>query len=164
MWTYFSLPWGSWYVHFASCFYINIYCIMGCYYTLYLNTYGYFSYFTRFTMKRGDADSWNSGWKRSKHWKPILHCSKNPETPWNLFLELIRIAERKKYTRGPTPCPGDRRAPPPHRARPPISWAPWWASGIHLLLYEGFYPGKKSWASLWDETLPPRGGTLAEPI
>ena len=29
------------YVHFASCFYINIYCIMGCYYTLYLNTYGY---------------------------------------------------------------------------------------------------------------------------
>ena len=25
---------------------------------------------------------------------------------------------------------------------PPISWAPWWASGDHLLLYEGFCPEK----------------------
>ena len=25
---------------------------------------------------------------------------------------------------------------------PPVSWAPWWPSGAHLLLYEGFYPGK----------------------
>ena len=31
---------------------------------------------------------------------------------------------------------------PPCRARPPISWAPWWASGVHLLLYHHFYPGK----------------------
>ena len=98
------------------------------------------SYFTRFTMKRGNAGSWNSGWKRSKRWKPILHCSKSPETPRNNLLELIRISERKKYTRGPTPCPGDRgRAS--YRA-PPISWAPWWASGVHLLLYHHFYPGK----------------------
>ena len=98
-------------------------------------------YFTRFTMKRGNAGSWNSGWKRSKHWKPILHCSKSPETPRNMFLELIRIIERKKYIRGTTPCPGEWRAPP-YWARHPISWAPWWASGVHLLLYEGFYPGK----------------------
>ena len=27
---------------------------------------------------------------------------------------------------------------PPCRARPPISWAPWWASCVHLLLYEVF--------------------------
>ena len=47
---------------------------------------------------------------------------------------------------------------------PPVSWAPWWPSGAHLLLYEVFYPGKKSQASLRDETLPPHGGTLAEPI
>ena len=71
------------------------------------------SYFTRFTMKRGNAGCWNSGWKRSKHWKPILHCSKNPETPRNLFLELIRIIERKKYIRGPTPWPGGWGARPP---------------------------------------------------
>ena len=100
------------------------------------------AYFTRFTMKRGNAGSWNSGWKRSKHWKPILHCSKNPETPGNLFLELIRIIERKKYIRGPTPWLGGWGARPPLLGAPPVSWAPWWPSGVHLLLYEGFYPGK----------------------
>ena len=54
------------------------------------------SYFTRFTMKRGNAGSWNSGWERRKRWKPILHSSKSPETPRNNFLDLIRISERKK--------------------------------------------------------------------
>ena len=49
-------------------------------------------------------------------------------------------------------------------ARPPASWATWQPSGAHLLLYEVFYPEKKSEASLRDETPPPRGGTLAEPI
>ena len=42
---------------------------------------------------------------------------------------------------------------------PLASWAPWWPSDAHLLLYEGFYPRKKSKASLRDETPPPRGGT-----
>ena len=54
------------------------------------------SYFIRFTMKRGNADSWNSGWKRSKHWKPILHNSKRPKAPRNNFLDLIRIFGQKK--------------------------------------------------------------------
>ena len=71
------------------------------------------SYFIRFTMKRGNAGSWNSGWKRSKHRKHILHCSKRPETPRNLFLELIRIIERKKHLRGPTPWPEGGGAPTP---------------------------------------------------
>ena len=31
---------------------------------------------------------------------------------------------------------------PPLYCAPPISWAPWWSSGVHLLLYEGFCPGK----------------------
>ena len=100
------------------------------------------SYFTRFTMKRGNAGSWNSGWKRSKHWKPILHCSKSPETPRNMFLELIRIIERKKYIRGPTPCPGGWGGAPTPTGRAPVSWAPCLPPGVHLLLYEGFYPGK----------------------
>ena len=99
------------------------------------------SYFTRFIMKRGNAGSWNSGWKRSKHWKPILHNSKSPETPRNNFLELIRISGRKKYTRGAHTL-STRQGAPPYRARPPISWAPWWASGVHLLLYHCFYLGK----------------------
>ena len=93
------------------------------------------SYFTRFTMKRGNAGSWNSGWKRSKHCKPILHNSKSPKTPRNMFLDLLRIIERKKYIGGPTPWPGGWGAPP-------VSWAPWWPSGVHLLLYESFYPRK----------------------
>ena len=58
-------------------------------------------------------------------------------------MELIRIIERKKYIRGPTPWPGGWGARPPLLGAPPISWAPWWPSGAHLLLYEGFYPGKK---------------------
>ena len=76
------------------------------------------SYFTRFTMKRGNASSWNSGWKRSKHWELILHCSKNPETPRNQFSELIRIIERKEYITGPTPWPGGWGRAHPYWARP----------------------------------------------
>ena len=79
---------------------------MGCYYTLYLNNYGYSLIFYKVYHEEGNASHWNSGRKRSKHWKPILHCSKNPETPRNLFLELIRIIERRKYQRGPTPLLG----------------------------------------------------------
>ena len=30
----------------------------------------------------------------------------------------------------------------PPTGHTPISWAPWWASGVHLLLYHHFYPGK----------------------
>ena len=33
-------------------------------------------------------------------------------------------------------------ARPPLPGAPPVSWAPWWPSGAHLLLYEGFYPEK----------------------
>ena len=82
------------------------------------------SYFTRFIMQRGNAGSWNSGWKRSKHWKPILHCSKRPKTPRNLFLELIRIIERKKHLRGPTPWPGGWGALPPLLGAPPSPGPP----------------------------------------
>ena len=45
-------------------------------------------------------------------------------------------------TKGPTPYPRGCWAPPPLGCTP-ASWAPWQASGAHLLLYEGFYPGKK---------------------
>ena len=100
------------------------------------------SYFTRFIMQRENVGSWDSGWKRSKYWKPILHSSKNPETPRKSVLELIRIVERRNYQRGPTPRPGGWGARPPLLGAPPVSWAPCWPSGAHLLLYEGFYPEK----------------------
>ena len=38
--------------------------------------------------------------------------SECPENPRRHFLELIIIIGRKKYTRGPTPCPRDRGARP----------------------------------------------------
>ena len=79
---------------------------MGCYYILYLNTYGYSLLFYKVYHEDGDAGSWNFDWKRSKYWKPILHSSKNPETPRKSVLELIRIIEQKKHQRGPTPWPG----------------------------------------------------------
>ena len=69
-------------------------------------------------MKRGNAGSWNSSWKRSKHWKPILHNSKRPETPWNNLLELIRIIELKKHLRGPTPGQEGGGRAHPYWARP----------------------------------------------
>ena len=53
------------------------------------------------------------GWKRSKYWKPILHSSKSPESPRKSFLELLRIVERRKYQRGPTPWLGGWGCAPP---------------------------------------------------
>ena len=59
-----------------------------------------------------------------------------------MFLYLIRIIERKKYIRGPTPWPGGWGARPTPLGAPPCLVGPWQASGNHLLLYEVFCPGK----------------------
>ena len=77
MWTYFSLSASAWgharsklggvdMSNSSSCFYIDIYCIMGCYYTLCHNTYGYSLLFYKVYMKRENADSWYSGLEREK--------------------------------------------------------------------------------------------------
>ena len=71
------------------------------------------------------------GWKRSKYYRPILHSSKSPETSLKLFLELIKNTGERIHQRGPTPWPRGW-------GRAPCSWAPWQASGAHLLLYEVF--------------------------
>ena len=107
MWTYFSISASAWgqarsklggvdtsILHHS---FISIFIALWAVITHYISILmAILSYFTRFTMKRGNAGSWNSGWKRSKRWKPILHNSKSPETPWNNFLGFIRISERKK--------------------------------------------------------------------
>ena len=98
------------------------------------------SYFTRFTMKRGNAGSWNSGWKRSKHWEPILHCSKRPETPQNLLLELIRIIEQKKHLREPTPWPGGWGRAHPYWA--PLSPEPPGGPPVSIFCYMKSFDGK----------------------
>ena len=59
-----------------------------------------------------------------------------------MFLENINNIGRRKYQRGPPAShKGGGRALAPW-ARPPTLWAPWQASGAHLLLYEVFHPGK----------------------
>ena len=50
--------------------------------------------------------------------------------------------------RGPTPCSRGWGARPSPWARPTTSWAPWWPSDAHLLLYEVFRPRKKI-SKLW---------------
>ena len=174
MWTYFSISASAWgqarsklgwvdtsILHHA---FISIFSALWAIFTHYISILmAILSYFTRITMKRGNAGSWNSGWKRSKHWKTILHCSKSPETPRNLLLELIRIIERKKHLRGPTPWPGGWGACPPLLGAP-LSPGPPGGPLVSIFCYMKAFTLKKSWASLWDETLPPRGETLAEPI
>ena len=39
---------------------------MGCYYTLYLNTYGYSLLFYKVYVKRENAGSWNSGLEKEQ--------------------------------------------------------------------------------------------------
>ena len=56
--------------------------------------------------------------------------------------DVFRIY-KKKYSvgevhQGATPCPRGWGARPTPWARPTTSWAPWWPSGGHLLLYEVF--------------------------
>ena len=61
-----GLSLGSWYVHFASCFYIDIYCIMDCYFTLCHNTYGYSLLSYKVYIRRENAGSWNSGLEKEQ--------------------------------------------------------------------------------------------------
>ena len=58
------------------------------------------------------------------------------------FLILQEFMSKRNRPGGPHPVQETGDAPPPYRACPAISWAPWWASGVHLLLYHHFYPGK----------------------
>ena len=106
---------------------------MGCYYTLFHNTYAYSLLFYKVYMKRENAGSWNSGLEKEQ----ILDTySAQLQKSWNPR-EVI-FGNNKKYwvkknTRGD-----------PHPGRAPASWAPWWPSGAHLLLYEVFRPRKKN--------------------
>ena len=109
---------GHWYVHFASCFYIDIYCIMGCYYTLCRNTYAFSLLFDKVYMKRENAGSWNSWLEKEQ----ILETySVQLQKSWNSTKYLNINKEKsspKMKARGPTPCSRGWGARPPPRARP----------------------------------------------
>ena len=57
-------------------------------------------------------------------------------------MELIRNTGKRINQRGPTPWPRGWGVRPTPLGAPPASWAPWQASGAHLLPYEVFYTGK----------------------
>ena len=63
------------------------------------------------------------GRKRSKYYRPILHISKSPETPWEHFSEYIKNIGRKKYQRGHPPATRVGARPTPLGV-PPASWLP----------------------------------------
>ena len=77
------------------------------------------SYFTRFTVKRGNAGRWNSGWKRSKYWKPMevsFGINKNywaKETPEGAHTLARRV--------GGAPTPTGRPLSPGPPGGPPVS-------------------------------------------
>ena len=81
-----------WYVHFASCFYIDIYCNMGFYYTLCHNTYAYSLLFYKVYIKRENAGSWNSGLEKEQ----ILETySAQLQKSWNST--KVIFGNNKKY-------------------------------------------------------------------
>ena len=151
-----------WYIHFASCFYINIYCIMGLYFTLCHNTYGYSLFFYKVYIRGENAGSWNSGLEKEQ----ILETySAQLQKSWNSTEYLIINNEKsspKMKTRGPTPFSWGWGAPPLGQAPclvGPLVALRWPSSPIWSLSSR-----KKIRSNLSGETPPPRGGTLADPI
>ena len=115
---------------------------MGCYYTLCHNTYAYSLLFYKVYMKRENADNWNSGLEKeqiletySAQLQKVLKLHKDQ------FWNILKILDEES-TRGGPPVSHEGGGCALPLGTPPASWAPWQASGAHLLLYEVFYPGK----------------------
>ena len=92
---------------------------MGFHYTLCHNTYAYSLLFYKVYMKRGNADSWNSGLEKEQ----ILETySAQLQKSWN-FTEVI-FGINKKY-RQKNPLEGVHTLATRVGGAPPASWAPW---------------------------------------
>ena len=93
-------------------------------------------------MKRENAGSWNSGLEKEQ----ILDTySAQSQKSWNFTEVIFGINKNywaKKVPEGAHTLATRVGSCPPLLGAPPISWAPWWPSGAHLLLYEAFYPEK----------------------
>ena len=96
---------------------------MGCYFTLWYNTYSFSLLFYKIYMKRVNADRWNSGPERSKSDIPILRKSKCLETLQRIILECIKNGKEipkgdppgshKPGRRTPWTCGAPGRPPKP---------------------------------------------------
>ena len=109
---------------------------MGCYYTLYLNTYRYSLLFYKVYHEEGEC-------RQLEFWlekeQTLETYSAQLQKSWNSTKQLFGFNKNlwaKEIGQGGQTL--SRR----QGVRPPISWAPWWASGVHLLLYHHFYPRK----------------------
>ena len=76
---------------------------MGCYYTLYHNTYGYSLLFYKVYHEEGECRQLGFWLEKEQILETYSAQLKSPETPRKSFLELIRIIEQRKHKRGPTP-------------------------------------------------------------
>ena len=148
-----------WYVHFASCFYIDIYCIMGYYYKLCHNTYSYSLLFYKVYMKRENAGSWDSGLEKEQ----ILETySAQLQKSWNSTEVIFGI--NKNYGVKKIPEGAHTLAMRVGGAPYPLSCGPPCRPPVPIFCYMKSFTLEKSKASFRDGTPPPRGGTLAEPI
>ena len=91
---------------------------MGCYYTLYLNTYGYSLLFYKVYHEEGECRQLEFWLEKEQTLETYSALLQKPWNSTNLFLELIRIIEREKHLRGAHTLA--RRV----GARPPLLGAP----------------------------------------
>ena len=99
---------------------------MGWYYTLYLNTYGYSLLFYKVYHEEGRC-------RQLEFWlekeQTLETYSAQLQKIWDSTKQLFRFNKNywsKEIGQGAHP----------------YLLGPWWSSGYHLLLYEGFSPGK----------------------
>ena len=110
---------------------------------IYINTYGYSLLFYKVYHEEGEC-------RQLEFWlekeQTLETYSAQLQKSWNSTKQLFGFNKNlwaKEIGQGAHTLSrrqGVRPRPPIERA--PISWAPWWASGVHILLYHHFYPGK----------------------
>ena len=115
---------------------------MGCYYTLCHNTYGYSLLFYKVYHEEGEC-------RQLEFWlekeQILATYSAQLQKSWNSTEVIFGINKNywaKKLPKGAHTLARRVGGAPPLLGAPPVSWAPWWPSDAHLLLYEGFYPRK----------------------
>ena len=69
---------------------------MGCYYTLYLNIYGYSLLFYKVYHEEGECRKLEFWLDKEQTLETYSAQLQSHETPRNNFLDLLRIYERKK--------------------------------------------------------------------
>ena len=93
-------------------------------------------------MATGDDSPLRQGAGTGLDWFSVATEASGSGTPDLLcspiVLGYMEIYRWKKYVRGATRGPRGWRARSTLLGAPPTSWAPWWLSDDHLLLYEVF--------------------------